>query len=402
MAFEFIAVFSSDLPSLLDLARTLSPRVEVRLPDALILEVTPRTRPAVLEKLKDFSPSLQVGVAGTRSAALVAARICPGMRVPPGKEAEFLAPIPVAVLQLLDDHPRLPEFLVTFARWGIHSLGDLSALPEKELVARLGQPALFLQKLARGEDLKPFQAERPERQFEAAIDLEYALDSVEPLSFILAGLLDPLCTQLQSSNLAADSVEVELKLESGEVSLRKLQFAFPLSHTRTILALLRLDLQSRTEKARITGALIRLNPTPAQPWQHSLFEPLAPAPEKLARTIGRLSALVGKDNVGSPILLDTRRPDAFRLAPFEPGRRPPDSSKATEHPVLRRFRPPFPARIRPEQTVNWVGPWRTSGEWWTYTAWDHDEWDVEFVNGTIYRVFFDSKTKQWFLEGAYD
>jgi hypothetical protein len=70
--------------------------------------------------------------------------------------------------------------------------------------------------------------------------------------------------------------------------------------------------------------------------------------------------------------------------------------------VLRRFRPPFPARIRPEQTVNWVGPWRTSGEWWAQTAWDHDEWDVEFVNGTIYRVFFDQKRRGWFLEGVYD
>ncbi len=402
-ASEFIAVFSRDLPSLLDLAHTLTPRVEISPPDALILEVTPRSRAGILEKLKRVSSAPQLAGAGTRGVALIAARMSPGTWVPEGKEAEFLAPLPIALLKLLDENPQLPEFLITFSRWGIHSLGELAALPEKELAARLGQPALRLQRLARGEDLKPFQAELPGNRFEAAIDLEYGLDSLEPLSFILAGLLDPLCAALQSSNLATDSVELELKLESGGVSRRKLQLAFPLSHSKTILALMRLELQSQTEKARITGALIRLNPVPPRIWQHSLFEPLAPAPEKLARTLGRLGALVGKENVGCPVLLDTRRPDAFQLKPFEPAKtRLPASVRPENQPVLRRFRPPFPARIRPEQTVNWVGPWRTSGEWWASTAWDHDEWDVEFVNGTIYRVFFDQKRRGWFLEGVYD
>ncbi|RPJ84943.1 MAG: hypothetical protein EHM18_11225, partial [Acidobacteria bacterium] len=395
-ASEFIAVFSRDLPiSLLDLAYTLTPRVEVNPPDALLLEVTPRSRAGILEKLEKFSPSLQVAGAATRSAALIAARMSPGTWVPQGKDAEFLAPLPVALLQLLDDNPQLPDFLITFSRWGVRSLGDLAALPEKELMARLGQPAVRLQRLARGEDLKPFQAELPGHRFEAAVDLEYGLDSLEPLSFILAGLLDPLCNELQACNLATDSVELELKLENGVVSQRKLQLAFPLSHSKTILALTRLELQSQAEKARITGALIRLNPVPPRIWQHSLFEPLAPAPEKLARTLGRLGAIVGKENLGSPVLLDTRRPDAFRLDPFAPTKTRAPASKDTNRPALRRFRPPFPARIRPEQTVNWAGPWRTSGEWWAETAWNHDEWDVEFVNGTIYRVFFDQKRRGW-------
>ncbi|RPI26419.1 MAG: hypothetical protein EHM61_11885 [Acidobacteria bacterium] len=394
--------FSADLPSLLNLAHTLTPRVEINPPDALILEVTPRSRAGIVEKLRNFPASLQTGGASTRSAALITARMNPGTWVPQGKEAEFLAPLPVALLRLLDDNPQLPEFLITFSRWGIRSLGDLAALPEKDLAARLGQPALLLQKLARGEDLKPFQAELPGHPFEAAVDLEYALDSLEPLSFILAGLLDPLCAELQSANLATDSVELEIRLETRTTSRRKFQLAYPLSHARTILALLRLELQNQTEKARITGALIRLNPVPSRVWQHSLFEPLAPAPEKLARTLGRLAALVGKENVGSPVLLDTRRPDAFQLTGFQPARGRPTASKEVNRPVLRRFRPPFPARIRPEQTANWVGPWRTSGEWWTETTWDHDEWDVEFTNGTVYRVFFDRKRRGWFLEGVYD
>ncbi|RPJ86288.1 MAG: hypothetical protein EHM18_07015, partial [Acidobacteria bacterium] len=91
-ASEFIAVFSPDLPfPLLELAHTLTPRVEINPPDALLLEVTPRSRAGILKKLQDFSSSLQAAVAGTRTAALIAARMAPGTIVPGGKEAEFLA-----------------------------------------------------------------------------------------------------------------------------------------------------------------------------------------------------------------------------------------------------------------------------------------------------------------------
>jgi len=82
--------------------------------------------------------------------------------------------------------------------------------------------------------------------------------------------------------------------------------------------------------------------------------------------------------------------------------------------ALRRLRPPLPARVmltagRPvhlrsdrltARIVASVGPWRSSGEWWTERSWIHDEWDVELGDGTLCRLAHDGST--WWLEGVYD
>ena len=52
--------------------------------------------------------------------------------IPRGREAAALAQLLVSVLPLTPDHAE------TLARWGIGTLGELAALPEKELIARLG------------------------------------------------------------------------------------------------------------------------------------------------------------------------------------------------------------------------------------------------------------------------
>jgi protein ImuB len=52
--------------------------------------------------------------------------------------------------------------------------------------------------------------------------------------------------------------------------------------------------------------------------------------------------------------------------------------------------------------VGLAGPWRTSGDWWTYEAWDRDEWDVALSDEALYRVYLDRRGGGWYLEGSYD
>jgi len=47
-----------------------------------------------------------------------------------------------------------------------------------------------------------------------------------------------------------------------------------------------------------------------------------------------------------------------------------------------------------------VGPWRSSGEWWTERPWIRDEWDAELPDGTLCRLVHEGST--WWLEGIYD
>jgi hypothetical protein len=56
-----------------------------------------------------------------------------------------------------------------------------------------------------------------------------------------------------------------------------------------------------------------MNPVKPRFAQSGLFIPAAPEPVKLELTLARIKAIVGEDRVGSPELMDTHRPDAFRM-----------------------------------------------------------------------------------------
>ena len=60
----------------------------------------------------------------------------------------------------------------------------------------------------------------------------------------------------------------------------------------------------------------------------------------------------------------------------------------------------FPMHVNKRDVLASAGPWRASGDWWTPSPWDREEWDVELSDGGLYRVF--RSLREWFLEGVYD
>jgi protein ImuB len=143
-----------------------------------------------------------------------------------------------------------------------------------------------------------------------------------------------------------------------------------------------------------------------------LFIPLAPEPEKLELTLARIAAVVGEENVGSPELVDTHRPGAFRMsAPLLSRLGNIAIHSRAVALAFRAFRPPLAAKVQAGflsapgirgQIVQQAGPWRTSGDWWTTGAWARDEWDIELSDGALYRIWCDAQTGRWFIEGSYD
>ena len=136
--------------------------------------------------------------------------------------------------------------------------------------------------------------------------------------------------------------------------------------------------------------------------------------------MARLRALTGADSVGSPELLNTHRPDAWRLRQdvlFEAGRITAQVANTSVRLSFRCFRPPLGARVvitpqhRPARVeargvkggvVAVAGPWRTTGEWWAETEWARDEWDIGLNDGALYRLYREHRTNEWFVEGVYD
>jgi protein ImuB len=460
--------------TLTSIAAEFSPRYQGHRDDLLSIDVrglerllgTPRTIAQELHReAADRGARVHVAVAGTRVAALVLALARPGVTVvDPGEEAAALATVHIDVLEKIDNgDTRALAALPIVKQWGIRTLGELAALPAADLAVRLGQQGLAWQAIARGEDLHPFVPDTPEERFESTLDLEWPIEGLEPLSFVLTRLLEPLAIRLERRDRGAAVFHVSLGLVTREVHVRRLELPSPMRDVRTLRTLALLDLESHPPAAAIDRVTVVIDPTPGRVLQHTLFTRVLPTPEQLSTLLARLGAVMGQDRVGAPATVDSYRPGAFEMKPFatdhddhrrapsrppreppkEPSREPPreyegvDSGLRPLVSVLRRCRQPVPVRVAIEDghpvrlttdrrgfaggsVVSRAGPWRTSGHWWAEKSrarvngpsasgvgshrgnWNRDEWDVALTDGAVYRIFRDCDAGGWFIDAIVD
>jgi protein ImuB len=118
--------------------------------------------------------SARLGAAGARFAAHCAALQSRPRRAPvvvaERETAAFLAPLPASLLRARPELAGLPD---TFERLGIHTLGELAALPSRAVAERFGHPGLLALDLARGRDT-PLEPRRPPEPVSERIDLPEA------------------------------------------------------------------------------------------------------------------------------------------------------------------------------------------------------------------------------------
>ena len=203
-----------------------------------------------------------------------------------------------------------------------------------------------MRELARGEgDRKLLPLEDP-LHFEDEIELDYPVELLEPLAFLLARLINGLATRLATRGLATDELRLRLKLETCGTHERTLRLPVPSLDTKAFLKLLQLDLEAHPPAGPVVHLWMGVNPVKPQAAQTGLFVPVAPEPVKLELTLARIQAIVGEGRVGTPELLDTHRPDAFRINKGR-GRvvKPRLKNASVPFLALRIFRPPRAARV---------------------------------------------------------
>jgi protein ImuB len=437
--------------ALLDVGRSISPRVEDTAPDTIILDLDGLT--SLFGSDENVAHQLErrliavglvprIAVASNIEVAIHAARGFPGITVmPASEEFQRLGNLPVRILSTG------PEVLEILERWGVDTLQALAALPVLQLSERLGQEGVRLHELARGACTRSLILAPSVANFEEEIELDDAVEELEPLSFLLGRLLDQLCARLEARALAIHAVHVRFDLEpSFENDLQSLKdnsrkkiaakhytklltLPVPMRDSKLLLKLLRLQLQADPPLAPIQKIILTADSSPTRVVQGGLFVPYAPDPEKLELTIARLAKLVGDSHVGSPELLDTHRPENYRISRFltlasygkasvgaeltTPASGPRAEATALGRVKSRRksgalseaekcheaaepicgfrvSRPPVPVTVelREERPVYVClrgihgevlaasGPWRSSGDWWQEDAWHQDEWDL--------------------------
>lgn len=407
-------------PSLLvECARCFSPRIEETSPDTVIFDVRGLTTlfgepHQIAQAIANRAGiPVNIAIAANPDAAAMAARGIRGITViPPGREAAVLAPLP---LNLLSGSPETAELLDA---WGIRTLGELAALPPLGVAARLGSEGTHLRNLALGHSTRQIRSEDDLLRFEDECELEYPAELLEPLSFLFSSLLTELCGRLVFHALATDEIRLTLTLENAPPHACALRLPVPMRDVRTLLKLLQLELSARPPGAPVLKIALALNPVRPRTQQNGLFLALAPEPARLEVTLSRLCNLLGKENVGTPELLNTHCPDSFRMNRFTAANLSLASTPALPESVLalRRYRPPRLARVHLKaeapvhiaagavagSVIAAAGPWRSSGDWWKESPWDHAGWDIALSDGALYRLHEDLRTARWFLEGSYD
>jgi protein ImuB len=363
--------------------------------------------------------AVRVGVASSKAVARVASEAHDVALVPDGGERAFLAPLPIrhalSAPVLAQDTERLAA---TLGRWGLRTLGELAAIPLAEVGLRLGETGTLLARIAAASLDDPFAPHLPADALEEGTELEYAVEELEPLSFLLRGLFDRVLARLGCRGLGCAAVTVRLKLEPRGYEVREVPLGAPTREASTLLQLVRLELGRRPPPAPVVGVALLVQPARVRAVQLDFLRPAGPAPERLAATLARLTALVGIENVGAPVLVDSHREETVAVSAFtgEPRKAVVEEAPAGPPLAFRRFRPPQalevlmgregPTALRGRETTARVmvaaGPYRASGEWWSAEGWSRDYWDLQASDGAVYRVHQDRRDGCWYLDGYYD
>jgi protein ImuB len=438
----FVCIHAPDMPALTEFAYGFSPVVEEIGKGTVVIDVegcellfgSPyQLATEVVQRAAETAVS--VAVAANPDAAIHAATHLKGITyVSPGEELTCLGDFPLEHLDysLANVEKKIADpILETLRLWGIRTFAEFAALPIAGVSERLGQEGIKLQQLAAGKTGRHLQVKQPAPVFENSIELDHALSELEPLSFIFARLLHQLCAALNAYALSTNELRMSLQLENHTTHERKLSLPHPMRDHKVFLKLLLLDTEMHPPGAAVTAISIACEPVKPRVLQNGLFVPLAPAPDKLELTLARLAKLVGEQNVGSPELLDTHRPDAFSMKRFTLATNSDRRRRVKNNPAVsnqqclgfRRYRPPLKAIVEadqgsPTQISAWgkqrsvygkvvalAGPWRTTGDWWRDDSWARDEWDVTLERQgqqTLYRIYRELNTEHWFVEGNYD
>jgi len=468
--------------ALLDAAWSVSPRVEDTALDTVVLDleglsalfgVDENIARELARRVAAIGLAARVAVAANMEVAIHAARGFPGITIiPEGEERRRLGALRVGVLTTE------AETLEILERWGVETLQALAALPVLQLSERLGQEGVRLSELARGLRQRALVLAQASSIFAEEMELDDAVEELEPLSFLLGRLLDQLCARLEARALAVRAVRVRFELQPSfekdfqtlKEGLRRkpevkqyeklLTLPVPMRNAKMLLKLLRLQLQGDPPAAPIQKIYMTADAAAPRVAQNGLFVPCGPDPEKLEVTIARLGKLVGEGNLGCAELVDSHRPESFRMTRFvvaseqnkqrgKGERNVKENSEARGVVTgLRVVRPAQAVRVelRDEQPVRIYlrrmrgeviaasGPWRSSGDWWQEDAWQQEEWDLEIEFSShslvgaqhrcapsrqnlnlpdaqqfpsspqrgLYRIFYDALRQGWFLRGVYD
>ncbi len=323
----------------------------------------------------------------------------------------------------LDKFPQLPlqelqieaDTLNIFDELGIHTIRDLQQIPADDLVNRYGRQFKDVIDIIEQKGSRLLTPNVKESSLTWSYDLDFPVEDFEQLIFIVNHGLDKLFTQISYSGLSTEHLDFAVGVRKKEEKSYEIKTSFPTLERSFWLKLVNLRIALDPPEAEIVSVRIVSHFTRPRSDQRGLYAVSRPEPESLLLTINKLKKLVGEDNVGTPVLLDQRLPEAFSLdhEQLPQGHEKIEIRSEQLIAAFNYFRPPIPASVTVKnkrllfiktphfsgRVRKYSGVWKKNSQWWN-RSWNSQEWDIEIEEGGIYRL---CKTgHEWFLVGEYD
>jgi protein ImuB len=313
-----------------------------------------------------------------------------------------------------DRAAEIKKIIAILHRWGIHSLGEFAALEKEDVANRLGTEAVRMWERANGTSTRLLKLVEPPESFVESFEFENEIETSEPLLFMLRRFLEQFSLRFGALYLVAKELKLRITFSGKNYYEHVFKIPQPSNKLETLFRMLHTHLENFTSPLPIVAVSLEAQPTKPSRQQFSLFETALRDPAQLSETLARLVGLLGADRVGTPVLGNIYRPDAFRMEPFS--WELPNESLTTPMPsvALRRFRPAPPASVLFDEkqpaylrsagvqggVLQQDGPYRSSGNWWDEKNWARAEWDLEVENEVLCRCHAEGNT--WQIDGIYD
>jgi protein ImuB len=377
--------------------------------------------------------------AGTPVRSSARPRVRPVI-VPPGGDAAFLSPFPLALLQPGGDIAETCHAL------GLRTVGQFAALHADEVEARFGPEGLALHRLARGIDTRGPATPRDDALPVVACDLGSPVATAEPLLFVLRGALASLGATLRAKGLAAREIALTLTLDDGATAEKIVRPARPTSHEGALFDHCRAALEGWVLPEPVTALAVRAAVTVAASGeQGDLLAPRWADPSALAAAFDRIRGSEGADAVAQPVALDGHLPRDAGMWNMDGqadtrtgGRADTSAHRRTGAPThgptgvairstgsadpeaaLRLLPSPVPIRVRLgragleafhhdetwHDVTAWSGPERLASRWWVVNglaAGPRDYYSARTADGSLWLLFRIGASHGWFVEGWWD
>jgi protein ImuB len=424
------------LDAIADWCDRFTPLVTLDAPDGLLLDITGAAHlfggesamlALVTGSIARQGFTVRGAIAGTSLAARALARYEPGI-VPPGGEADAIAPLSITALEPGD------KALRALRHAGLKTIGMVAARQHSELAERFGKSFVTRLQILLGAEEQPLCPRRPLPDLMAEQRFADPIVSEDAIAASLLSLAQSLGSIMEREGKGARVLEASFFRADGKVERLTIRSGAPLRDPKVMLRLLRQKLDALADPLDpgFGFDLIRLEALLAEETKPVTvsFDSSENARRQLAFLVDRLAARFGEHRVQQFVPQDTHIPEAAGVAvpaqdhdfssavPWPLKRRPDDPprrplrllEKPEQVNVVASVPHGPPRRFRWRQCVHAItrteGPERIAMEWWHSTGLTRDYFRVETEDGQrfwLYRdgLFDQSDAPRWYLQGIF-